>query len=50
MADERKGAWLSPESYERLRSELEEMTTTGRAEIARKVAAAPAASPAADRR
>ena len=36
MADERKGAWLSPESYERLRSELEEMTTTGRAEIARK--------------
>ena len=40
MADERKGAWLSPESYERLRSELEEMTTTGRAEIARKIEAA----------
>ena len=40
MADESKRAWLSPESYERLRAELEEMTTVRRAEIARKIEAA----------
>ncbi|MDO4888514.1 MAG: transcription elongation factor GreA [Actinomycetaceae bacterium] len=40
MAEEQKGAWLSPESYERLKAELEEMTTTGRADIARKIEAA----------
>ena len=40
MTDESKRAWLSPESYERLRAELEEMTTVRRAEIARKIEAA----------
>ncbi len=40
MSDDNKGAWLSPESYERLRAELEEMTTIRRAEIARKIEAA----------
>ncbi len=40
MADETKGTWLSPASYERLRAELEEMTTVRRAEIAQKIEAA----------
>lgn len=39
MAEE-KGTWLSPASYERLRAELEEMTTVRRAEIAQKIEAA----------
>ncbi len=39
MAEE-KGTWLSPASYERLRAELEHMTTVKRAEIAQKIEAA----------
>lgn len=40
MADDKKGTWLSPASYERLSAELREMTTTRRAEIAQKIEAA----------
>lgn len=40
MAEETKGTWLSPASYERLNAELLEMTTTRRAEIAQKIEAA----------
>lgn len=37
---EEKGTWLSPASFERLRAELEEMSTVRRAEIAQKIEAA----------
>lgn len=39
MAEE-KSTWLSPESYERLKAELEEMTTVRRVEIVKKIEAA----------
>ncbi len=40
MSENTKGAWLSPETYEHLKAELNDMITVQRAEIAKKIEAA----------